>query len=372
MAASRPLKIALLLPNLRAGGAEWVNVLLARAFAERGHEVSFLLMQAEGALLGELPKGGEVVDLGISRFRYAPRRLAGALKGRRPDAVIASLWPLTGLAVLARALGGSNCRLVLVEHSNLSRSAAVRGLGDLVNRRLGAFIYGAADAVVAVSQGVKDDLVARTGLKADHVRVIHNPVRTPDPAARADPALLTWWKDARASLIAVGSLKPAKDYPTLLRAFEQLARRRNARILILGEGPARPQLERLVAELGLQERVRLPGAVSDPYPYLTEADLFVLSSAWEGFGNVIVEALAAGTPVVSTDCPSGPAEILENGRYGRLTPVGDVLALARAMDAALETPVDRDMLKARGAEFSVEHAADQYLALLGPASGGRR
>jgi glycosyltransferase involved in cell wall biosynthesis len=169
--------------------------------------------------------------------------------------------------------------------------------------------------------------------------------------------------------VAIGSLKSQKDYPTLLKAFVLLRDRRPARLLILGEGPERPALERLIGELGLVDRVRLAGYVADPYPYLEMADLFVLSSAWEGLGNVIIEALVCGTPVVATDCRSGPAEILENGRYGRLVPVSDPESLAAAMAASLTETPDRDVLRARGAEFSVERAADQYLELLDP--GGR-
>lgn len=359
--------VALLLPDLRPGGAEWVNVLLASGLVQRGWRVTFLLLRAEGELIARLPAGCQVVDLGVRRYRYALPAIARALRRLRPDAVAASMWPLTALAVLARGLSGGKFALVLVEHSNLTRSAAVKGASDLVNRKLGRLIYGKAHAVVAVSQGVKEDLVARTGLASDKVTVVYNPVRPPDPSARAEASILAWWDAGGAKLISVGSLKPAKDFPTLIRSFAELRRRREARLLILGEGGERDALEALASELGLTGDVLLAGQVADPYPYLERADLFVLSSAWEGLGNVITEALSVGTPVVSTDCASGPAEILESGRYGRLAPVGDAAALARAIEASLGAPVDKELLKRRAAEFSVERAADQYLALLDPA-----
>jgi glycosyltransferase involved in cell wall biosynthesis len=354
------------LPDLRGGGAERLHVILAEEFLRRGYRVDFVLLRSEGELLEIAPAGARIVGLGARRIREGFVPLVRYLRSETPDVLLAAMWPLTAMAPIAARLSGAKPRLVVSEHSNLTQSAAVRGPSDIANRRLGRWLYGAADAVVAVSQGVKDDLVARTGVRPAQVRVIHNPARKPDPAAEGDRELLSWWKAGESAIIGVGALKPAKDYPTLIRAFARVAERRDARLLILGEGQLRPDLEQLAADLGVSDRVRLPGAVLDPYPYMREADLFVLSSAWEGFGNVIVEALAVGTPVVSTDCQSGPAEILENGRYGRLTPVGDPSALARAIELSLADPADPEPLKARAAEFSVERAADQYLALLDP------
>jgi glycosyltransferase involved in cell wall biosynthesis len=164
----------------------------------------------------------------------------------------------------------------------------------------------------------------------------------------------------------VGSLKPAKDFALLLAAFAKLRQHSNARLLILGEGPLRGELEALKCRLGLDGAVDMPGFVASPYPYLAKADVFVLSSAWEGFGNVIVEALACGTPVVSTDCPSGPGEILADGRYGMLVAPGDAAALAQAILASLAAEHDRAALIRRSQDFSVAKAAEQYLELLFP------
>lgn len=361
--------LAILLPDLRGGGAERLNLHLAEEFLRRGHGVDLVVLRAEGPLLADVPAGGRLVDLKARRFRHALGPLARYLRARRPAALLASMWPLTGIAAAARLLAGAGTRLVLAEHTHLSRSEAVKGASDLVNRGLGRALYGRAEGVVAVSEGVKADLVARTGLAPEAVSVIYNPVRRPSPDARGEADLLAWWKAAPRAVIAVGALKPAKDYPTLFRAFVRFRETADARLLVLGEGPLRGELEALAASLGLADQVRMPGAVPDPYPYLGQADLFVLSSAWEGLGNAVIEALVAGTQVVSTDCPSGPAEILEDGRHGRLAPVGDAEALARAMHAALEAPIERELLMRRGAEFSIERAADQYLALLDPRPG---
>ena len=164
----------------------------------------------------------------------------------------------------------------------------------------------------------------------------------------------------------VGTLKAVKDFPTLLRAFARLREQANARLLILGEGEGRAELESLVQSLGLSDAVELPGFVGDPGPYYAKADLFVLSSDHEGFGNVIPEALGRGVPVVSTDCPSGPREILCDGKYGALVPVGDAEALAQAMLASLQSTHDPAALKARARDFAVDTIAGQYLDHLLP------
>ncbi len=343
--------------------------MLAHAFMERGIRIDFVLLRAEGELLADVPAGASVIDLDAKRFRNAFWPLVRYLRREQPAAVLAAMWPLTGLAALAKLVARSDCRLVVSEHSNLSHDLEMLGASDFVHRHFGGAIYKRADGVVAVSQGVKDDLVSRTGLPADAVCVIYNTVRKLSANLLPDPEILQFMESGTEVVVAVGALKEAKDYPTLLRAFARLRQTRDARLLMLGEGGLRGELEELVASLGLQDSVLMPGFVPDPYPYLARADLFVLSSAWEGLGNVIIEALVAGVPVVSTDCPSGPSEILENGKYGRLVPVGNPDALATAMAEALDKPHDRDMLRRRGNEFSVERAADQYLALLDP--GGR-
>jgi glycosyltransferase involved in cell wall biosynthesis len=362
--------IAIVLPDLRPGGVEVLSILLAEEFIRHGYDVDFVLQQTRGELINAIPVGANLIDLKVRRIRYAVVPLMRYLRTSQAAVLLSAMWPLSGIAVLAARASCLGCRVVVSEHTHLSRSAAVRGMSDIVHHRAGRFIYGRADSVICVSQGVRDDLLQRTGLDGRRVHVIYNPVK-PFSGSTGDvrPEIVDWWYQGGERLIAVGSLKRAKDYPTLLRAFARLRSERDARLLILGEGAERPALEQLIGKLGLVDSVRLAGYVADPYPYLETADLFVLSSAWEGLGNVIIEALVCGTPVVATDCPSGPAEILENGRYGRLVPVGDPQALAAAMAASLAGTPDREFLRARGAEFSVERAADQYLQLLDP--GGK-
>ncbi|HYG27334.1 MAG TPA: glycosyltransferase [Caulobacteraceae bacterium] len=357
-------RIALVLPDLRPGGVERVRLLLAHEFVQRGYAVDLVLMQARGELLQEVGPNVEVVDLQAARIRQLPFALAAYLRRRRPEALMAAMWPLTGVAVLARVLAGWQGRLLVSEHNTLTRTPAYRGLSGGLHRAFGRWLYGHADAVVCVSQGVADDIATATGVARERLHIVHNPIRKPSAEGATDPDIMRWWAQDGTRLISIGSLKAQKDHATLLHALARLRQRRPARLLILGEGELRTELEAQARALGVQDSILMPGFVTDPYPYLAGADLFVLSSAWEGLGNVITEALAVGTPVVSTDCPSGPAEILEQGRFGRLAPVGDPQALARAIEAALDAPVDAALLKSRAADFSVERAADQYLGLL--------
>ena len=278
------------------------------------------------------------------------------------------------IAIQARALAGVPTRLVLTEHNTLSRrvatarSANYRHIPPLVARQ-----YPRAEAIVGVSRGVADDLARQSGLPRERISVIYNPVVPHDVLARTTPPPSHPWLQAGEVpvVLGVGSLVPQKDFPTLLRAFARVRRSRPARLVILGEATddaatprRRDELRRLAAELGVAQDLDLPGYVDDPYPWMARASVFVLSSTYEGFGNVLPEAMACGCPVVSTDCPSGPEEILDGGRYGRLVPVGDDRALGEAIVATLDDPPAPEALRRRAARFSVEGAIDQYERLI--------
>ena len=363
--------IAILLPNLCGGGAERVNLSLAQHFLSLGHAVDFVLMKAEGGLLTSVPASARVVDLGASRLRGALMPLTRYLREKRPDALLAAMWPLTSIAVWARDLARVPTRVVVSDHTDFEASrAGASVIGRLKLRTTMGWSYQRADGIAAVSGGVAHSLASLAGLPQDRVSVIHNPVRPASAAEGRQPctAALEWASHGGPRLIAVGSLKPAKNLALLLEAFALVRQHIGARLLILGDGPLRGELAALVCQLGLDGAVDMPGHVPNPHPYLAKADVLVLSSAWEGFGNVIVEALACGTPVVSTDCPSGPGEILEDGRYGKLVPVGDAQALARAIAASLVEDHDKTALIRRSQDFSVAKAADRYLELLLPNS----
>lgn len=361
--------ISICLPDLRGGGAERVCINLANEFVERGLKVDMVLMRNEGELASSLDRRVRVIDLDAPRPRHVLGPLVRYLRQARPEAVLANMWPLTILAVLARSLSRVRCRLVAVEHTTWSvadlakRPRTRRFIKVTMNRLLPR-----ADAVVGVSGGVSRDLEKFAGLKQESVSTVFNPVT--DLGGNSEgglpDSLDIWASGSHKRLLAVGTLKIQKDFPTLLEALALLPTNVPAHLLILGEGSERPRIEAHIQKLGLQEKVTLPGFVGDVSPVYKLADLFVLSSVSEGLPTVLIEALEQGTPVVSTDCRSGPREILEDGKYGTLVPVGDVEALAKAMDGALSLEHDREALKRRAQDFSVDKAADAYLDLLLP------
>jgi glycosyltransferase involved in cell wall biosynthesis len=359
--------ISMLLPDFRGGGMERVSLDLAQVFNSAGHEVEFVLMTAKGDFLSEARREYSVINLRVEKTRYVLWPLANYLRRRRPSALIAHMWPLTSAAVFARFLSRHTCRLLLVEHNTLSRQYASWGrIHNFGMRATMTATYRFADKVAAVSKGAALDTANLATLDPRQVNTIYNPIpQRQHPAVDELSKAEALWNCARGKrILTVGSLKDQKNHPLLFRALAKSAFM-SAKLMLLGQGENEPMLRSLAAQLDISNRVIFAGFQKYPSAFYASADLFVLSSDYEGFGNVIVEALSFGLSVVSTDCPSGPAEILGNGRWGRLVPVGDADALCNAIEAALTVPVDRDDLKGRAANFSPEIAARKYLDLLG-------
>lgn len=364
--------VAILLPDLRIGGAERVALNLGHFLLDEGYEVTFVLRERAGEYLAQLDPRAAIVALSAPRIRNALKPLAEYFRSEKPAATLAFMWPLTVVAVVAKALAHSQTRLVLTEHTTWSRSELVRSVGSrFVARATMNMAFRSADAIVSVSHGAADDLAQFAKIKRSRVRAIYNPIVSDSKfletaAVPREPQ--SWWEGPHKRVLAVGTLIPLKGFTCLLRSFAEMRATLNAKLLILGDGPTRQELEGEIRMLKLGGDVFLPGSVEDPTPYYARADLCVMSSEVEGFGNVLVEALACGTPVVSTDCPSGPREILGNGEFGRLVPVGDSRALAGAMLQTLRSPLPPEILRSRAAVFSVASAGKQYLDLLFPQS----
>lgn len=362
-------RVAILLPDLRPGGAERVCINLANEFVRRGFAVDLVLMQRQGELLPLVNPAVSIVDLASPRVRYAVRPLAGYLKKRKPTALLANMWPLTVIAIAVSRLAGPRIRVVVVEHNYWSVFIRAHKFLHRVAIRLSMrFLMPWADARVGVSAGVATDLELLARLRTGTVHAVFNPVTGLKAQTSTGPEMSTaqaWVNSFGKKVIAIGTLKSQKRFDRLLHAFARLPDRDTV-LMILGEGGERKNLETLAQTLSIADRVFMPGFTRNPAYYLHRADLFVLSSDYEGLPTVMVEALEQGTPVVSTDCPSGPREILEDGKYGTLVPVGDIAALARAMEDALNREHDREALRRRAQDFSVDKAADAYLDLLMP------
>lgn len=346
---------------------ERIRLVLAHEFIKQGHTVEFVLMRCEGELLAEAQADYPVIDLCVDRFRQVPLALARYLRRNRPDALLAAMWPLTVLAPIGKVLSGHRCQVVVSEHNTLSVQYATWGrvhkLFMAISMALG---YRMANARVGVSAGVVQNIAQLASLPVNGFNVIHNPVaRRPVPDSHNLAAAHTLWRgELGTRVLTVGSFKAQKNYDLLLRAFAKIIHLPAARLMFVGSGAGEVKLRGLAEKLGILDRVIFAGFHHDPTPFYHTADLFVLSSNYEGFGNVIVEALASGTPVVSTNCQSGPSEILEGGLYGSLVPVGDVEALADAISAALSKKHDQSRLRKRALDFEPEIAAAHYLGLL--------
>lgn len=361
-------EVAVVVPSLAGGGAERTAVTLVGYLAERGASVDLVLFTAEGPYLREVPGPVGVVDLGAPRARRALPGLVRYLRRRRPEALLAVLDRTIVLLLVAAFLARVPTRIVGRVGSTMSlASAGSDRWQDRLRPSLARILYGRCDEIVAISHGVARDLVERIGLPGSHIRVVHNPVDVDGLARRADgDAGHRWFGSGGPPVVlGMGRLTRQKDFSTLIRAFAKVRRRRPARLVILGEGEERGPLKDLARAEGVEDDVDLPGFVEDPAPYLGRAGVFVLSSAWEGFGNVIVEALAVGTPVVATDCESGPREILADGRHGRLVEVGNAEAMADAIVVVLEEGARPDALRARARDFAPEVVLPGYLQALG-------
>ncbi|MCU7924373.1 MAG: glycosyltransferase [Candidatus Thiodiazotropha sp. (ex Dulcina madagascariensis)] len=347
------------------GGVERMVLNLTNAFAERGLRVDLVLIKTDSKHLNDIHPAVRRIELGSRHTATSLLPLIRYLKQTRPPCLLAAKDRAGRLAVIARALAGAtSTRLILRLGTNLTAAFAHKSPWRMGLRRLPIrLLYPHLDKVIAVSEGVRQDTLAVSGIEPDRVRVVRNPVITPRLlASAAAPAPHPWLdKPDRPVILGAGRLTLQKDFHTLLRAFATLRSTRPCRLIILGDGRQRQALLALGRELGIEHDLSLPGFTPNPYAAMQRADLFVLSSRWEGSPNVLTEAMALGTPVVSTDCPSGPSEILDQGRICPLAPVGDWQALAKAMAAVLDEPPDRAVLDEAVREYEVERSASRYL-----------
>lgn len=332
--------LTLFIPDLTGGGAERVMVNLAKGISERGYKVDLLLVNALGPYLAQVPSQVRIVELEANRTGLSIFGLARYARSSKTPVIVSALHHANLALLFAKRLFRLNTRVIPTIHNTLSSEREnMRTVKSRIQHALIGTCYGWADVIVAVSNEAAADLIDNTGIDRDKVRTIYNPVITSDIWDRARESVDHPWfsSDATPLVLAIGRLTEQKDFPTLIHAFKRVVQNRSARLMILGEGEERLALERLAAKLELGELVAFPGFVQNPYAYLDRANVFVLSSKWEGLPTVLIEGLALGVPLVATNCKSGPREILAGGKYGELVPVGDSKALAEAIVRALDT-----------------------------------
>ena len=360
-------RVTIFLPSLAGGGAERAIVSVANGLALRGADVALVLASASGPYRSLVHATVQVLDLGAPSVLRATPALALHLRRFKPAALLSAMAHAKVVAALAHGLARSPARLVLSERAHFSSVlASHRDWRTGATRMLMRLLYPRAAAIVAVSQGVAADLQRHVSLPPGRVLTIHNPVVDEALLAQAAAAPEHPWLAAGEVpvVLGVGRLIAQKDVSTLLQAFALLRRQRPLRLLILGDGELRTELLDQALRLGVADDVSLPGFSSNPFAAMRRAAAFVLSSRFEGLPGVLIQAMACGARVVSTDCPSGPREVLEDGRWGALVPVADAAALAAAIQATIDAQTAPDV-RLRAADFSAARAVEGYARVLG-------
>ncbi|MEM6752565.1 MAG: glycosyltransferase [Cyanobacteria bacterium P01_C01_bin.38] len=357
--------IAFFLPSMEGGGAERVVINLLEEMLLQDISLDLVLAAAEGSFLNRVPSEVRIIDLAAGRVVKAVLPLSKYLKKYKPQALISHLAHANVMSVIAKELAHTDTELVLVEHNTLSASKSQLIRAKLVPPLM-KLVYPRANHLVGVSQAVSNDLESQLCLNKGTVKTIYNPVVNNNLIAKAQAPLEHSWftENSPPVFIAVGRLTAQKDFATLIKAFALLRQKKLARLIILGEGELRTELEKLIDNLGMSDAVLMPGFVANPYAYMSRSKAFILSSLWEGLPTVLIEAMACGCPVISTDCPSGPKEILEAGKYGELVPMSNVEALYKAMLNVLDLPINNKLLTERAMYFSFERAVSKYLNIL--------
>lgn len=362
-------KIAFFVPRLSVGGAQRVTLTITSGLAERGYEVDLVLAYPGGGLRDEVETSVNVVQLDVPRvpgigLAGGIPKIRSYVRRARPAVFIATMTFANVVSLLSTVGDAEGTAIIAAEHDTfgMSDGAKVR-----LTRVLARYLYARADHVIAVSEGAAESVATGTRAPPENVSVLHNPIDVAAVREGAErPVDHPWLNDDGLSVVlGVGRMTPQKDFPTLVRAFDRLqADNDDVRLIIAGQGEGLAELRELVSRLGLSETVDLPGYVDDVYAYIGHADVFALSSAWEGLPTVLIEALACGTPVVATDCPSGPREILRDGKLGPLVPVGNPTALADALAETLASRPDPAQLRGRADEFAPAAVIDDYAAFV--------
>ncbi len=354
-------RIAFFLATSGHSGVDRLMGNLLPELARRGFAVDLVKIRHHGPAI-EAP-GVHVIPLPASHAATALPALLRYLKARRPTFLISDKDRVNRIALLANRCLGCPAKAVVRIGTTPSVNLADRPLLDRSLQRFSMrHLYPLAHRVLVPSRGVAEDMAGRMGVPEERIRVVPNPLIPSGMAQRSrEPVPHPWFSEGIPIILGAGELCERKDFETLLRAFARVRKARPCRLVILGRGRRRERLWALADKLGIAEDLDLPGFVPHPWPWMARAALFVLSSRWEGLGNVLVEALALGTPCVATDCPSGPREILQEGRFGPLVAVGDDEALARAMLDTLENPLPKETLREAAAPYTIEAAASRWL-----------
>ena len=364
------MKIAVILPTLAGGGMERMRLNMINVWIREGIDIDIVVCRKEGALLKLVPSGINVYEVAAASPLLFPFGLWRYIKSQQPSHLLSAGTDINALTLLTARLFKIHLPLVVSFHIHLSKEIYHQHGLKKIKARLIAWLLrmavGKDTRIVTVSRGISEDFIRVLNISPDKLQVIYNPIITPDFQALSRKPLKDCPAQVRPWIIFVGRLTPQKDLNTLIDAFQLLLQQMRAELIIVGDGPLKDQIMQRISDNGLSDVIHLTGFINNPLPYIRAADILVLSSLYEGLGNVLVESMACGTQVIATDCPSGPAEILDNGRYGQLVPVKDPAALCNAMVDCLQGTyhVSSQELENRANDFTVERAATLYKNML--------
>jgi len=362
-----PQKVCFYLPSLKGGGAERVIVRVANEFAKRGYVTEIAVVDRKGPYLDDVADAVTVVDLDTHRFLAAIPSLVKYLRTARPDVILSTIDSANVAAIVAKHLSGVRARVVVrISNTISAKSKKLSNPKHQIVHFAAKQAYPYADHTIGVSHGVTKDTITQLELSDSLATTIYNPVvedRFHEDSK--EPVSHPWFQeDSPPVVLGVGELSEQKDFSTLIRAFAKVDLDPQPRLVILGSGDKLTELEELATHLGIGSRVDFPGFVDNPYAFMAKTDLFVLSSQWEGCPNVLIEAMACGAPVLATDCPSGPREILQDGKFGTLVPVGDIDYMSNEIENLLSSKPDIEASRQRGLSFDIPTIADKYESVL--------
>jgi glycosyltransferase involved in cell wall biosynthesis len=363
-----PKRLAVFLATSGHSVVDRIMGLLLPHIASRGINVDLLHVNGKGPYLPSGIDNLRVVELGSSHSATSFIPLIRYMRRNRPDALLSDKDRVNQIAIIASKLAGGEIRVAVRFGQTVSKMLETRDILDKITHFFSMrYLYRFADAIVSPSEGAAQDLAKFAGLRQERVTVIPNPIERNRLCRLAEETIDHPWfqNNDIPVIVGLGELTQRKGFDTLIRAFSILRHERAARLVIIGKGSGKNGLEKLVREMDLLDDVHFPGYIANPFPYLREADLFVQASRYEGFGMALLEALALGIPSVATDCPSGPREILQDGHFGKLVPVTDVPAMAKAISQTLDAPPERTFVTQATLPYSIDKVADDYIKLLG-------
>jgi len=366
----KTIKISLFLPNLHGGGAERMMLNLAKGLLKFPVELELIVANLVGDYISEIPEGAKIVNLNSKKTIFSTFKFISHLKKNKPDVLISTLRRANIVAVLSKILTSKKFKLILREANSFSEDAVKNSsLSEKIINSLCKLFYPKADAIVAVSEKMSEEIGYHFKISKNKIHYIYNPVIDESIDEKILQKPDHKWFDNKnfAIILGIGRITPQKDFETLIKAFDIVRKQKKAKLIILGKpDSSNAELEKLkilVSKLNINNDIDFFGFVENPFAFLANADLFVLSSRFEGLPGTLIQALYCGCPVVSVDCTTGPSEILENGKYGLLCKPGDYESLALNMLKTLEESKTKEELKSRGKLYSIQSSSELYYKL---------